>query len=174
MILLSEIQSFFRGSIRLGEALSRYTTMRIGGPADYLLTPADDQEQETLIRYLERTGFPHFILQPEMLASDDGFRGVIINPPGGASASGERRLEMFEPVAEASVEELVNRVQLNGRTWGDTEIDGAYIRNTGYARASDVLTLVQHAQRTILRSTGVHLDIKFPRVGFNQRITQVV
>lgn len=173
MISLNEIQSFFKGSIRLSEPLARYTTIQVGGPADYLLSPVDKTDQETLVRFLVRTGLPYFILDQDMLVSDDGFRGVIIVPVDGKPPSRERKLSMFHPVPEASIEELVSRVQLDGRTWGEAEVDGAYIRNRGNARASDILALVQHVQRTIRRSTAVHLDIKFPVVGFTQSIAQV-
>lgn len=173
MILLSDIQSFFRGSIRISEPLSRYTILGIGGPTDFLLSPVDDADQQMLLDYLDEKGVPHYTLRPDLLASDEGFRGVMINPSGTPLPAGERRLEMFEPVEGFSIEALINRVELHGRTWGDAEIDGAFIANRGNARASDVLALVLHAQRTIRRGTGVHLEVKFPVLGFNHPIAKV-
>ena len=63
-----------------GEPMSRHTTFRIGGPADYFLTPAGAEEIRDVIAYCREVELPYFILGngSNLLVSDEGFRGAII------------------------------------------------------------------------------------------------
>jgi UDP-N-acetylmuramate dehydrogenase len=81
MIDLKDIQRFFRGRISLNEPLSKYTSFRIGGPADYYLEPADKDDAVSIVRYLRRQEFPFLLIGrgSNMLVSDDGVRGAVVN-----------------------------------------------------------------------------------------------
>lgn len=81
MIDLKDIQRFFRGRISLHEPLSKYTSFRIGGPADYYLEPADKEDVVNLVRYLRRQEFPFLLIGrgSNMLVSDEGVRGAVVN-----------------------------------------------------------------------------------------------
>ena len=63
-----------------GEPMSRHTTFRIGGPADYFLTPAGAEEIRDVIAYCREVELPYFILGngSNLLVSDEGFRGAVI------------------------------------------------------------------------------------------------
>lgn len=60
--------------------LSRYTTMRVGGPADVMLSPSTENEISAALEILRREGLPFLIIGngSNLLFSDEGFRGVIL------------------------------------------------------------------------------------------------
>ncbi|MFQ5798000.1 MAG: UDP-N-acetylmuramate dehydrogenase [Bacteroidota bacterium] len=81
MISIDEIKLFFKGEMKLSEPLLKYTSFRIGGPADYYLEPADKDDLVNLIRYVQRNQIPFIIIGSgsNVLISDEGYRGVVIN-----------------------------------------------------------------------------------------------
>jgi UDP-N-acetylmuramate dehydrogenase len=68
--------------------LSRVTTWRIGGPAEYLVRTATPDESIAVSRWAAVQGLPLTVLGggSNILASDDGLRGLVLI----AKASGER------------------------------------------------------------------------------------
>jgi UDP-N-acetylmuramate dehydrogenase len=60
--------------------MSRHTTFRIGGPADYFLTPSCAEEIREVIAYCRECGLPYFVLGngSNLLVSDQGYRGVVV------------------------------------------------------------------------------------------------
>jgi UDP-N-acetylmuramate dehydrogenase len=81
MVNIDDIKNFFRGTIALHEPLSKYTSFRIGGPADYYLEPKDKEDVVNIITYLQQNNCPYIILGrgSNLLVSDDGIRGAVIN-----------------------------------------------------------------------------------------------
>lgn len=81
MVSIDEFKQFFRGEMRLNEPLAKYTSFRIGGPADYYLEPVNRDDVVNLIRYIQREQVPFFIIGngSNVLISDEGYRGAVIN-----------------------------------------------------------------------------------------------
>jgi UDP-N-acetylmuramate dehydrogenase len=81
MVNIDDIKRFFRGHIALSEPLSKYTSIRIGGPADYYLEPADKDDAVAIIVFLQQQQFPFMIIGrgSNLLVSDEGIRGAVIN-----------------------------------------------------------------------------------------------
>ena len=48
--------------IRLDETMSRHTTFRVGGPADYFIVPESIEELSKLVKYLNLVEREYFIL----------------------------------------------------------------------------------------------------------------
>lgn len=69
-----------KDSVYLNEPMSRHTTFRIGGPADYFVHPHNGEEVKALVRVCMENGLDYYILGngSNLLVSDDGFRGVMI------------------------------------------------------------------------------------------------
>ena len=67
-------------NIRQQEPMSEHTTFRVGGPAEVFVTAGDRQQLEKVIRYLNLTGWPFFLLGngSNLLVGDKGYRGVVI------------------------------------------------------------------------------------------------
>lgn len=62
------------------EPLRLYTTLKIGGPADFVVKPESEDELSEILCLCKRTGTPHFIIGngSNLLVSDTGYRGVVI------------------------------------------------------------------------------------------------
>jgi len=81
MFSVEKIREFFRGNISISEPLARFTTFKIGGPADYYLEPKDREDLINLIKYLKEIKYPYLIIGngSNVLISDEGIRGAAIN-----------------------------------------------------------------------------------------------
>ena len=170
MVSLTDIQRFFRGTIKLSEPLAQYTDLHVGGTADYFLKPASEEEFAELIQYLRKNEFPFVIVQPNMLVSDKGFRGAAIyfKKDTHNTLGNKRHATMFRSPPDISVAVLVERAGLNGMTMGGATVLADCIVNANEAKATDILSLVTHVQRTIKKQYGVHLELDFQLVGFEE------
>jgi len=79
------------GAIRLAEPMARHTTFRVGGPVDYYVEPATEQELAALLTFCRQRALPFRVVGrgSNLLVRDGGFRGMIINL-GGRGFSGVR------------------------------------------------------------------------------------
>lgn len=77
---LDRLYSAFGTNLKTGESLARYTSARVGGPADALLIVHSAEEISVAVRWLWGTEIPFFILGAgsNILVSDKGVRGVVI------------------------------------------------------------------------------------------------
>lgn len=66
--------------MKLQEPMSKHTTFRIGGPADFYLCPHSTKEVQQTVQICKEENLPYFILGngSNLLVSDKGYRGVII------------------------------------------------------------------------------------------------
>lgn len=66
--------------IRKDEPMRSHTTFRVGGPADYFVTPETDGEITEVIRACREYEIPYYIVGngSNLLVGDKGFRGVVI------------------------------------------------------------------------------------------------
>ena len=67
-----------KDSILIDEPMSRHTTFRVGGPADFFVTPKAKEEVRDVI--CKEAGMPYYIIGngSNLLVSDAGYRGVIV------------------------------------------------------------------------------------------------
>ncbi|NOY05457.1 MAG: UDP-N-acetylmuramate dehydrogenase [Chlorobi bacterium] len=81
MVSIQNIQELVTGRISFSEPLSRFTTFRVGGPADIYIEPATEEEICKLVSYFEDQKFPYIVLGngSNVLISDEGIRGAVIN-----------------------------------------------------------------------------------------------
>ena len=70
----------FRGKVLEHEPLARYTTWRLGGPARYLVLPADSEDVVKALELAHERGLPWLVLGlgSNVLVKDGGFSGVVI------------------------------------------------------------------------------------------------
>jgi UDP-N-acetylmuramate dehydrogenase len=85
MIALDDIRRSFNGRIALSEPMAKYTTFRIGGPADIYLEPLDKNDALALIKYLRHEKIPFFPMGngSNLLISDEGIKGAVVNLEAG-------------------------------------------------------------------------------------------
>src|SRR5882724_3815724 len=70
----------FRGKVLENEPLARYTTWRLGGPARYLVLPADSEDVVKALELAHERGLPWTVLGlgSNVLVKDGGVPGVVI------------------------------------------------------------------------------------------------
>jgi UDP-N-acetylenolpyruvoylglucosamine reductase len=66
--------------IRRNEPLAKHTTLRVGGPAELYMEPADEADLAHVLKFCGEHGINFFILGrgSNLLVRDGGFRGVVI------------------------------------------------------------------------------------------------
>lgn len=66
--------------VLMNEPMSKHTTFRIGGPADYFVCPENIEEVQKVIRLCNEMDMPFYLLGKgsNLLVGDKGYRGVII------------------------------------------------------------------------------------------------
>jgi len=102
MISLNDIQKILRGSIAVDEPMAKYTWMKVGGPADFYIEPADKSDVITIVDYFRKHHYIYIVLGrgSNVLVSDEGVRGAVINVENALS---DLRLEKNIVYAEAGV-----------------------------------------------------------------------
>jgi UDP-N-acetylenolpyruvoylglucosamine reductase len=73
------------GEVRLYEPLSKHTTLRVGGPAQFWVEPRTEEAFAALIRFCRDEHLPLFVMGrgSNLLVRDGGVRGVVVHPSGG-------------------------------------------------------------------------------------------
>lgn len=138
MVSLEDIKLFFRGRIRLQEPLAPFTSMKVGGPADYYVEPADQEDLVAIIQYFRNNRFPYMMIGrgSNMIISDSGFRGAAVSLESGLSSV---RLEEGLVVAEAGARltklaDFCAQNGLSGLEWSagiPGSVGGAVVMNAG-------------------------------------------
>ncbi len=102
MVSVDDIRKVFRGHIAVAEPLGKYTSFRIGGPADFYLEPIDKFDLIEVVQFFKRFDYRFMIIGKgsNLLISDSGFRGAAINLEEGM---GKVILEGDIVVADAGV-----------------------------------------------------------------------
>ena len=124
--------------IRKEEALSRHTTFRVGGPAEYLITPQIAQIPD-VVALCRQHEIPLTVIGngSNLLVSDNGLRGVVLEL--GKTASGIRLLDGEDLVVQAGtlLSETANYAAKNGLSGMEFaagipgSLGGAVVMNAG-------------------------------------------
>ncbi|HEX7346920.1 MAG TPA: UDP-N-acetylmuramate dehydrogenase [Candidatus Limnocylindrales bacterium] len=132
------------------EPLARFTTMRVGGPADLFATAHNAFELRALVRFARQRELPHFILGrgSDLVVSDRGVRGLVIQDRAeGSRFDGERyTADAGVPMARAATE--TQKAGLTGLEFGlaiPGTVGGAVWANAG-AHESDVAGILASAR----------------------------
>jgi len=172
VLSLSDIQSFFRGRIAVNAPLAPYTSMKVGGPADFFLEPKDKKDVVALIKYLRQQTHPYMIIGrgSNMIVSDEGFRGTVINLEAGLA--GVSLVEnLVEAEGGARLTKLVDfciQNSLGGIEWAagiPGSVGGAVVMNAG-AHGSEMKDHVVDVEA--LRKGDV-IRVKKEDAGFSYR-----
>lgn len=69
-----------RENIFKDEPMNKHTTFKIGGNADYLVTPSTIEQIKELVTLFNNENVPYYVIGngSNLLVSDDGIRGVVI------------------------------------------------------------------------------------------------
>lgn len=66
----------------VNEPMAKHTSFQIGGPADWFVCPAGKEQLKTAVAIIKEAGLPYFVLGngSNLLVSDQGIRGVVLQP----------------------------------------------------------------------------------------------
>lgn len=74
------VQIAGKDNVLVNESMKKHTTFRIGGAADFFVTPCSVTQVGQLIRECRKMEIPYYVMGngSNLLVSDNGYRGVII------------------------------------------------------------------------------------------------
>jgi len=153
------------------EPLARFTTMRVGGPADLFATAHNAFELRALVRFARAREMPHLILGrgSDVVIADAGVRGLVIQVRAeGSRVEGEHYVaESGVQMARAATE--AQRAGLTGLEFGlaiPGTVGGAVWANAG-AHESDVATVLEAAR--VLDAGGSEVVLTGDDLAFGYR-----
>ncbi len=131
------------------EPLARFTTMRVGGPADLFVTVHNAFELRAVVRFARARGIPHLLLGrgSDLVIADAGVRGLVVQVRAeGSRVDGDRyQAEAGVPMARAATE--TQKAGLTGLEFGlaiPGTVGGAVWANAG-AHDSDMHAVLESA-----------------------------
>lgn len=170
--LKEKLEAAAPGHVALSEEMKAHVTFRVGGPADYFVTPGSYQEAAQVLKVCEAENVPYYILGngSNLLVGDKGFRGVIIQLQKGMNG-----IETEGKTIRAQAGALLSQVAAEALHQGLTGFEfaagipgtlgGACIMNAGAygGEIKDVLkeVTVLDAKREILVLDATKLDMKY-------------
>jgi UDP-N-acetylmuramate dehydrogenase len=141
--------------------LGRFTTMRVGGPAELLATAHNAFELRALVRFARTREVPVFLLGrgSDIVISDRGIRGLVVHVRAeGSHVEGQRYIaEAGVPMARAATE--TQRGGLSGLEFGlaiPGSVGGAVWANAG-AHGSDIAAILEHVDVLLADGSEVRL-----------------
>ncbi|MEO8437378.1 MAG: UDP-N-acetylmuramate dehydrogenase [Chloroflexota bacterium] len=153
------------------EPLARFTTMRVGGPADLFATAHNAHELRALVRFARTRGLRHFILGrgSDLVIADTGIRGLVIQVRAeGSRTDGETyTAEAGVQMARAATE--TQRAGLTGLEFGlaiPGTVGGAVWANAG-AHDTEVAAVLDSAR--VLAADGTERIVPAAELGFAYR-----
>jgi UDP-N-acetylmuramate dehydrogenase len=167
----TEIQRRIGVKTSRDEPLARFTTMRVGGPADLFATAHNAHELRALVRFARTRGLAHFVLGrgSDLVIADAGVRGLVIQVRAeGSRTDGERyTAEAGVQMARAATE--TQRAGLTGLEFGlaiPGTVGGAVWANAG-AHDADVGGVLESAR--VLAADGTETIIAAAVLGLSYR-----
>lgn len=157
--LMERLQEVAGTECVLGEEpMCRHTTFRIGGPADIFVAPDTVEKVAQVIRVCREAGVPFYIVGngSNLLVSDDGYRGVIVQIYKNLSAI-QTDGETITAEAGAMLSVIAKRAQAVSLTGFEFAsgipgtIGGAVVMNAG-AYGGELRDVLQEA--TVLTKEG--------------------
>ena len=167
----TEIQRRIGVKTSRDEPLARFTTMRVGGPADLFATVHNAHELRALVRFARTRGLPHVIVGrgSDLVIADAGVRGLVIQIRAeGSRTDGERyTAEAGVQMARAATE--TQRAGLTGLEFGlaiPGTVGGAVWANAG-AHDGDIAGVLESAR--VLAADGSETIVPAADLGFAYR-----
>lgn len=154
-----------------GMPLAKLTTMRVGGPADLLVTAHNGFELRALVRFARARNLPLTLLGrgSNVVISDRGIRGLVVHVRAeGSRVEGEAYIaEAGVPMARAATE--TQKAGLTGLEFGlaiPGAVGGAVWANAG-AHGADVAAILESAD--VLLADGSEARVPAAELGLVYR-----
>lgn len=161
------------GLIRIGEPLSRHTTMRVGGPARFWAEPETEEGFAELVRVCHDEGIPLMVMGrgSNLIVRDGGFPGVVAHLGRGtfsASSVDGNEITAGVGIKLKQLAAVARHAGLTGFEWMDGipgNLGGALRMNAGAMgiQTFDQVVRVRFADRdgNIVSRTTAELEIRY-------------
>lgn len=168
----AKVTNLYPNRIRRNEKLARYTTWRIGGPAELLFQPQNSQECAVAISFAKEYDIPVTFLGSgsNVLVSDQGIAGLIILTNLMKEAHWQE--DRIRVGAGYSLPKLAQEAAQKGLTGLEFAagipgtVGGAVLMNAG-ANGGEMAELVEAVQ--VVSSQGIIEDLSCEQLGFSYR-----
>jgi UDP-N-acetylmuramate dehydrogenase len=153
------------------EPLARFTTMRVGGPADLFATVHNAHELRALVRFARTRSLPHFVLGrgSDLVIADAGIRGLVIQVRAEGSRIDRDRYTAEAGVQMARAATETQHAGLTGLEFGlaiPGTVGGAVWANAG-AHDADVAGVLESAR--VLFADGTEAIVPADELGLSYR-----
>lgn len=115
---LEKVARELRGEARWDEPMSQHTSLRVGGPADLFIEPADLNDLKDALATLEAEEIPYLVVGAgfNLLVLDGGIRGCVVSLRGldGVKPLPEDRIEVAAGIANAMLCKIAAENGLSG------------------------------------------------------------
>ena len=166
-------ESMGPGLIRIGEPLSKHTTMRVGGPARFWVEPETEEGFAELVRVCHDEGIPFMVMGrgSNLIVRDGGFPGVVAHLGRGtfsASSVDGNEITAGVGIKLKQLAAVARQGCLTGFEWMDGipgNLGGALRMNAGAMgiQTFDQVVRVRFADRdgNIVSRTPAELEIRY-------------
>ncbi len=169
---LREALARVRGEVRFDEPLGRYTSMKIGGPADALAVPADEADLREVLLGARAARAPVMVLGgTNIVVRDGGIAGVVLRLSGLKSIrpAGTNRLyaeagALFPTLSHAAKDAGLSGLEFACGIPGT--VGGAVVMNAG-TRDGEIADVLESARLMTLE--GDSAEIPAAKIGFRYR-----
>jgi UDP-N-acetylmuramate dehydrogenase len=153
------------------EPLARFTTMRVGGPADLFATIHNAHELRAIVRFARARGLEHVILGrgSDVVVADAGVRGLVIQVRAEGSRTDGVRYTAEAGVQMARAATETQRAGLTGLEFGlaiPGTVGGAVWANAG-AHEADVAGVLESVR--VLAAYGTESEVAAADLGLAYR-----
>ena len=153
------------------EPLARFTTMRVGGPADLFATIHNAHELRALVRFARARALEHVILGrgSDVVVADAGIRGLVIQVRAEGSRTDGVRYTAEAGVQMARAATETQRAGLTGLEFGlaiPGTVGGAVWANAG-AHEADVAGVLESVR--VLAADGTESEVAAADLGLAYR-----
>lgn len=166
------------GRLRTDEPMSRHTTFRVGGPADYYVEAETEAELSEVLALCRRQEVPCYVVGngSNLLVGDKGYRGVIValgKRFSGVGKAGEGKLlagagALLSVVAKAALKESLAGMEFASGIPGT--VGGAVVMNAG-AYGSELVDILGFA--TLLDPEGNVRKVPAGQLGLGYRSSNI-
>ena len=175
---ITELVEVTRGEVRLKEPMSKHTSFRIGGPADFWIEPVDFEDLANLIAFLKKKKMSWIVFGngTDVIVKDSGFKGAVINLQKREQAVFFRSLffegDTITAGAGVTLQEILEKALSLGLAGVEFTagipgtIGGAVVTNAG-GRAGEISNIVKRI--TILNSKVEKQDVSDENLKFTYR-----
>ncbi|MEN6356050.1 MAG: UDP-N-acetylmuramate dehydrogenase [Armatimonadota bacterium] len=173
MSTIDDLKRIVTGRVIENEPMAPYTTLGVGGPADYFVEAPNEDELSDLMLYMSEHEIPWMVIGDgaNLLVSDKGIRGVVIKLVGeftSITVQG-RRIVAGSAARISKVADMAAKNNLSGLEGVGTvpgSVGGAIVMNAGTHRG--YIDEVTEGVRAVT-STGEKIALSRDKCGFTYR-----